>query len=261
MNMSNGFREIDIDFKDLHKILKMKGRYSNFYYKNNTRKSENYIPNITNCLILDIDDGVTIKAFKEKFKKYAYCLGTTKSHQKDKKGLVCDRFRVIFPTETAVSLNSEDFSKMMKDLFIDFPECDRACSDTSRFYSGYENAEIYTQWGYLFDWEKYYKRALHREKIELELKKTKANDFKSQEVDIKDIEIALSRISPDLEYLDWVRIGMSLKTELGDGGFYLFDEWSSRGSSYGGEKQTMNHWKSFKRQDVGIGTLFFMSKQ
>lgn len=257
--MRTGFKEYDIDFYDLPSVLKMRGRYSNFYYRDKIRKAENYIPNVTNALILDIDDGATIDQFKNRLKNYAYALGTTKSHQNDKNGLVCDRFRIILPTETAVSLNSAQFSQMMSDVFIDFPECDRACKDTSRFYSGYYDAEVFLNEGNLFDWEKYWNRSVKREELRKLHAKQKLDNNKS--VDKKDIENALKKIDPDINYENWIRIGMAIKTELGDGGFYLFDSWSQGGSKYKSEKETMLHWRSFKRNDVTIGSLFFIANR
>ena len=47
----------DYSFDDMGIVLKMDGRYSPFIFNNNYRKSENYIQNISNCIILDFDDG------------------------------------------------------------------------------------------------------------------------------------------------------------------------------------------------------------
>ena len=46
-------------------------------------------------LVLDVDDGCTLSEALEVFKDFAHVVGTTKSHQKEKNGVVCDRFREV----------------------------------------------------------------------------------------------------------------------------------------------------------------------
>ena len=90
------YRIKEIEFKKLHDILKSDYRqYSPFEFIGGIKKSENWNNDSQNLLILDVDDGLTIQEAKETFKEYKYLIATTKSHQVDKKGLKCDRFRVI----------------------------------------------------------------------------------------------------------------------------------------------------------------------
>jgi hypothetical protein len=49
-----------------------------------------------NLFFIDIDDGMTLAEAKEKFKESALLIHTTTNHQKEKKGVTCDRFRVMF---------------------------------------------------------------------------------------------------------------------------------------------------------------------
>lgn len=59
----------------------------------------------------------------------------------------------------------------------------------------------------------------------------------------------------------WLRIGMALKSELGDDGFVLFDEWSQPDESYN-ERDVKIAWKSIKASGkVSIGTLFHEAKR
>ena len=58
----------------------------------------------------------------------------------------------------------------------------------------------------------------------------------------------------------WLQIGMALKDELGDGGRGLWDNWSMASSKYDAKDQD-HKWKSFKRQGITIGTLFYHAKQ
>ena len=73
------------------------------------------------------------------------------------------------------------------------------------------------------------------------------------------VRVALSFIPPDMPREDWWQIGAAIKSEFGEGGFELFDNWS-QGGSYD-EKAVRATWKSTK--DAGgikIGTLFKMAQ-
>jgi hypothetical protein len=71
---------------------------------------------------------------------------------------------------------------------------------------------------------------------------------------------ALSHIPPCLPYHDWVRVGMALKSALGDAGFELWDKWSSGSPKYPGRRETEAKWRSFSGQGVTVGTLFHIAK-
>lgn len=154
----------DYLFEELGKALKMDGRYSPFIFNNDYRKSENYIQNVSNCIVLDFDDGYTREDFK-KDADFAYVTGTTKSHMADKNGVICERFRVIIPTLTAIDLNSEDYSNMMREIFEVFTQADTSCKDTARAYSGCKSAEVEFVYGELFEWEEYHERAVKRKEL------------------------------------------------------------------------------------------------
>jgi hypothetical protein len=74
----------------------------------------------------------------------------------------------------------------------------------------------------------------------------------------KEIEEALNCLDPDEPYLEWLRHGMAIKTELGESGFHIWDNWSRRGVKYAKNppRYTENKWRSFRRTDVTIRTLF-----
>lgn len=70
-----------------------------------------------------------------------------------------------------------------------------------------------------------------------------------------------------LQYLDasdtdvWVKSGMALKSEYGDAGFSLWDEWSAGAANYDAAA-CKSRWKSFKAGGrVGIGSLIHAAKQ
>lgn len=71
---------------------------------------------------------------------------------------------------------------------------------------------------------------------------------------------ALSFCDPSCSNQDWVNIGLSFKSEVGDAGYSDFDAWSSRGSNY--DKRTIrSRWRSFNSRSITYGTLIHYAKQ
>ena len=72
---------------------------------------------------------------------------------------------------------------------------------------------------------------------------------------IDTIAAALATVPAD-DRETWVRIGMSVKSELGDGGYDLWNAWSRQSASYR-ERDARAVWKSIKAHGgIGIGTLY-----
>lgn len=77
---------------------------------------------------------------------------------------------------------------------------------------------------------------------------------------INQIEDALSHISATDRNL-WLKMGMAIKSDLGDQGFAIWDNWSQTAASYT-EKDALATWKSIKHSGgVTIGTLFYEAQQ
>lgn len=77
--------------------------------------------------------------------------------------------------------------------------------------------------------------------------------------DINDINTALSHIDP-ADRNTWVKVGAALKTELGEDGFSVWDNWSQNADNYDA-KAAHSTWKSLKPGYVNIGTLFYHASQ
>jgi putative DNA primase/helicase len=74
------------------------------------------------------------------------------------------------------------------------------------------------------------------------------------------VRSALACIPPDVEREIWVRVGMAIKSELGDGGFDPWNDWSQQGSGYSAA-DARDAWRSIKAGGkVKIGTLFGIAK-
>jgi hypothetical protein len=66
------------------------------------------------------------------FCDYIHVIGTTKSHQKDKGGIVCDRYRVVLRLGGRVE-SAEAFSATLGHAMRHYP-ADKACKDAGRFF-------------------------------------------------------------------------------------------------------------------------------
>lgn len=69
---------------------------------------------------------------------------------------------------------------------------------------------------------------------------------------------AISVIDPDIDYPDWIQIGMGLE-HLDSSTFDIWNEWSSGGAKYPGESKLKAHWRSFPgvKGKVTVKTLFY----
>ena len=66
---------------------------------------------------------------------------------------------------------------------------------------------------------------------------------------------------PSEEHDTWKRMGMAVRSELGDAGFDIWNEWSQSSYNYS-ERAAKSAWKSFKDGGgVAIGSLFYEAKQ
>jgi archaellum biogenesis ATPase FlaH len=63
-----------------------------------------------------------------------------------------------------------------------------------------------------------------------------------------------------LHYNDFIKIGMVIKTELGDDGFDVWDDWAKQSTKYR-PMEMEKHWNSFKGHQLKFGTLVHYSKQ
>lgn len=84
---------------------------------------------------------------------------------------------------------------------------------------------------------------------------------KHDDLDMDTIAAALRCIDANMARDKWARIGMALKSELGEAGFGLFDEWSKSGDGYDAVA-CRDTWKSIRPGGgVNIGTLIYQAQQ
>ena len=99
-----------------------------------------------NMIGLDIDEGMTLEEAKERMSQYVYLIYTTKSHQKEKNGIVCDRFRVLIPTQTNYYVNPDEHKKMYENIsvILDIPNYDIQTRNIGRLWYTNETSVVYT---------------------------------------------------------------------------------------------------------------------
>jgi len=148
------YKNIEIEFNRLHILCKSDYRQiSPFCFNEGIKKSDNWSNENQNIIIFDIDDGLSLSEAKEKFKDNQYLIYTTKSHQVDKKGLKCDRFRIILP---AIYVPSGDFYfEVMRKIEDRMPYIDKQVNTKTGAFLGNSNCEYWYNDGKPFDFRKY----------------------------------------------------------------------------------------------------------
>lgn len=99
-------------------------------FKDNYRTKANFIS--TDIIGLDFDDSLGLNEAQILFANYKHIIATTRNHQKEKNGVVCDRFRVILKLKYPIT-TQEQFTLTYMDLMKLYPT-DPACKDASRMY-------------------------------------------------------------------------------------------------------------------------------
>lgn len=129
---AKGFSSVNINFQDIPNIVKSGFAYSSATFKDGHRNNNNWLGN-EQILILDIDDNCSVEQAKKIFRKYNFFIVTTRSHQKNKNNLICDRFRVFI--ELQEPINCRDIrNKFIRQIMNDYDFVDKSCKDLGRYY-------------------------------------------------------------------------------------------------------------------------------
>ncbi len=88
---------------------------------------------------------------------------------------------------------------------------------------------------------------------------------KPSTADLEKVQKILIKLDPDIDYTDWVRIGMVLHylSEGTEEGFEIWDSWSNKGDKYpGGESLVMKYaaFHSDPETCVKMGTLIYIAR-
>lgn len=145
------YQQLEVD--EFCKLIKQKTAFVAGELRDGTRKKVNYIGN-QNTIWLDFDDIKSMGAIKSMFEEYSYVAYTSKNHQKEKNGVVGDRFRLILFTSCDMPTDEEQYTRVMANIINKYGT-DRACKDSARLYWSNPDAEIEINKGKYFDWRPY----------------------------------------------------------------------------------------------------------
>lgn len=108
-----------------------KENYSLGTFNNDHRSKDDFIQ--AEAIGLDFDGGYTLDQALKDFSDYSHIIAPSKSHRKEKNGVVSDRFRVILFLTKPVT-DCAIFEQTWHWLKERWPETDKACKDASRFW-------------------------------------------------------------------------------------------------------------------------------
>ena len=114
----------------------------------------------------------------------------------------------------------------------------------------------------LLEWPVNIEEALRRDKEASEAQYKREHPRQHHEARPDDLERARNALEalPADHYDDWIKVGMALKAAFGDAGRQLWDAWSGTSTKFDKRSQE-KHWRSFKRDGIGLGSLFALAKQ
>jgi hypothetical protein len=190
------YKNMDIEFDKLIDIVKSDYRqYSPFVFQYGIKKSDNWKNDNQNVIVFDVDDGLSVEDAKVQFKDYEYLIATTKSHQLEKKGLKCDRFRIILPAKNIPK--GDKYFDMMRILEDRFEFIDKQVNTKTGAFLGSFNCEYSYNKGMIFDCSPILKMIKQKEVINTHKSSisipTTQNYNKSEDLPIQDIKSRLTR--------------------------------------------------------------------
>jgi len=122
----------DVHFDDIPDMVTSGMNYCACKLVDEYRLDDNF-DGCVDVLIIDVDDTCTLDMAKLIFQKFEYYIVTSKSHQKLKNDVVCDRFRLFIPLDETVHIRQK--MEMIYDNFIQtYDFIDTSCRNVSRFF-------------------------------------------------------------------------------------------------------------------------------
>lgn len=128
------FVPYSVKFSELPNIFcAPKVMYSPTQYNENRRKAANF-KGFADFLVLDFDEGWT-EYQEELFNQWIGYKVPTKSHMKEKNGVICERYRIVLLLATPINLDYQSYKHLYKHIMRDLKlNSDTSCVDACRFY-------------------------------------------------------------------------------------------------------------------------------
>lgn len=209
------FVNTDIEFSLLHNIVTNSCiQYSPYSFYAGMKLAVNWNNDKQNILVFDIDDGMTITEASDIFSKYTNIITTTKSHRLEKKGKVCDRFRIILPATNIPK--GEIYFEMLDVMSRSIPMDTQVNTKTGAFL-GFDNAICVLNEGKIYDCS--YAISIAELQLVNKLKRTalklqnRGEDRETYYRDIKTLKTSLNGfiVMDILDSLGYVIIGNKFK--------------------------------------------------
>jgi len=139
-------------WSELHKMTNAENiHWANHHFNAGHRCEDEAIPGF-NLVVLDIDNGVPLSTAQNLLQDYKALFYTTKSHQVEKNGVVCDRYRIVLPTNYKLELDRKEYKDFMTNLFTWLPfEVDEATGQRARKWLSTSSPDYIYQDGELLD--------------------------------------------------------------------------------------------------------------
>lgn len=153
------FKSVRLPFKNILKVACTSGvMYSASTFRTDKRDAEHW-NNGAQLIIIDFDEGLNEFTKSWLSQQFGF-LVPTKSHMKEKRGKICERYRAILLAEKPLNVTAKEFTRIHQNILQDnHLPADKSCTDVSRFYFGYgdENTpkNIKVLQGKPLDWTKY----------------------------------------------------------------------------------------------------------
>lgn len=143
-NHGDGYFKKELPFKEIPEWITQKDMcYSPVEFRNGKRNNESAQP-LTNMIVLDVDDGMSMDYAKELFADHYAIIAPTRNHQKEKGGVINDRFRIVLLTDKYINTTPEIYKEFMQNIARYYGvKVDDKCFDKAHIYYGNPTKQIW----------------------------------------------------------------------------------------------------------------------
>lgn len=107
--------------------------WSPIIWKNNYAKTDNFEASHFLALDFDTPGDETMDEINHSLQDHKRIIATTKSHNIEKNGIICDRFRLIIPFTRPIT-DYKTYKYTYQRALDRFPWADKSCTDGARFF-------------------------------------------------------------------------------------------------------------------------------
>ena len=144
--LATGYIGHNAEWSKFSKLCTTDLNFCTHHFDDQYRSGKNAILD-TNLLVLDVDEGVSLKLAMKLLEDYEYLMYTTKRHTE-----AHNRFRILIPMSKIIRLTEQEHSDFYKNVYDWLPfDVDDQTFDIARKWQTYATSKIVTNSGVLFD--------------------------------------------------------------------------------------------------------------